>query len=63
MRFIMRMLAELERQGWTYRKGNCHIIAYPPDKQFHPVSISTTTSDRNGQKNYLRDLRKAGALL
>lgn len=59
--WIRRLLPVLERQGWTWRKGKGHLVIYPPDKTRASFAISSSPSDRYGQKNAIKQLRKAGA--
>lgn len=60
-RWIERTVMELCRQGWQWRRTGAHVMVYPADKTKKPFPISITPSGRYGQKNAIRQLRKAGA--
>lgn len=62
-KWLKQMITDLVRQGWTYRWGGKHLVMYPKDKTKSCITISVSPSDRYGQTNAIKDLRKAGAII
>lgn len=57
--FIIDLLPKLDKQGWRYRLGK-HMVLYPADKNFPPLTISLTPSDQNARRQAMRQLIKSG---
>lgn len=39
---LMRVVAELQRQGWRTRYNSVHVVCYPPDKGMRICVLPTT---------------------
>ena len=60
---IVKLIKELERQGWRVERGSKHFIAYSPDTSVRPITIPGTPSDHRSLKNLRAELRRGGAIL
>lgn len=59
-RSILSLLHELQRQGWQVRRGSKHYVVYPADKTKRCFTISVSPSDRNAERQIMRELRMSG---
>jgi hypothetical protein len=55
------LVRKLEAQGWEFRQGSKHLVAYPADKSFGPIVITGTPGDVRSLRNLKAQLRRAGA--
>lgn len=57
----MKALIEaLVAQGWRVEQGRKHLMAYPPNKEASPVTLSATPSDHRAFANMVSLLRQRG---
>ena len=60
----IKVLKQLEAQGWNIGKGNAgHGYAKPVDKNYKPIPFGTTPSDHRALQNFISIARRAGGIV
>jgi hypothetical protein len=59
-KIIKNLIKDLEAQGWRVEPTTKGIMAFPPNPEFSPVTVHTTSSDHRWVSNAESTLRQRG---